>query len=80
MGALATQVGDVLGCGEPDILLKVRKYLGRRFEGLQVQAQSFVHVGMGMSLANDFPGLSAQENFTTNQSILRWVSEMFAAP
>ena len=49
VGALAEHIGDVLGCGEPDIFAKARKYSGRRSGDLRFQEQSIVHVGPEVS-------------------------------
>ena len=42
VGAAATPTGDILGCGEPDLLLKVRRFPKKRFGKLKVQEESFV--------------------------------------
>ena len=55
VGAPTTHIGEVLGCGEPAIFLKARKFRGRRVGGLKSQEQSFAHVGMGWPQANGFP-------------------------
>ena len=64
MGALATHVGDVLGRGEPDVLLQVRDYLGRRSGALQVQGQSPRRVGTEVPKGNDFSFQLAPGHFT----------------
>ena len=54
VGALTAHIDDSLACGEPDILLEVRQYLGRRSGDLKVKEKALVHVGMEPSQANDF--------------------------
>ena len=54
VGSLTAQTDDSLACGEPDILLEVRQYLGRRSGDLKVKEKALVHVGMEPSQANDF--------------------------
>ena len=44
VGALTTHTDKVLGRGEPGVLVKVRKYLGRGFGDLEVRGKSFVNV------------------------------------
>ena len=61
VGTLTTHTDDVPGCGEPDILLEERKYLGRRFGDSDAQEQYFAHVGVDLPEANDFSIQSAQE-------------------
>ena len=39
-GAVATHIEDSSGCGEPDRLLKVRRYLGERSGKLKAQERS----------------------------------------
>ena len=63
-GALTTHTDDVLGCGKQDILLKVRKYLGRRFGYPAVQEQPLARVGTEVSQANDFSLRFTPGNFT----------------
>ena len=56
VGAFATQIDDILGRGESDILAKMRIYSGQRFGGLKLQESSFVHVGMGLAQDNNSSG------------------------
>ena len=45
VGAFATHIDDILGCGEPDVLPKIRRFPGQRFGAMKSQENSFVHVG-----------------------------------
>ena len=49
------------GCGKPDISLKVRNYVARRFKDLKVQEPSSVHVGLEVPRATDFSAQSIPE-------------------
>ena len=77
--ALTTHIDDVLGCREPAILLRVRKYLERRYWGVKVQKQSFVRVAMELSQVNDFSIQLAQENFTNAPKPMPTVPEVWAS-
>ena len=63
-GRPTTHTGDVLGCGKPDILLKARKYRGRRLGGLNPGGQPFTHFGIEVSQADDFLIRLDEGNFT----------------
>ena len=41
VGALTTHIDDILGCGEPDVLAKIRNFPGARFGELTLQEESF---------------------------------------
>ena len=53
--AFTTRIDDILGCGEPDVLPKIRDFPERRFGGLKLQESSFAHVSMELVQAADFP-------------------------
>ena len=63
MCAITTHLIDILGCGEQDILLEARNYLGRRLRDLEVRGKSSVHVGVELSQATDCSAQLAQESF-----------------
>ena len=52
VGAIATRIDDISGCGEPDLLLKVQRFLEKRFGKFKVQDASAVRVGMGLDRGN----------------------------
>ena len=54
VGAVTTHIDDISGCGEPDLLLKVRCILEKRFDKLVVQGKFFVRVGMELGQQQDF--------------------------
>ena len=54
MVAIATNIDGFIGCGELDVLPKMRGLLVHRFGDSQVQEKSSVHARMDVSLANDF--------------------------
>ena len=59
----ATQIDDVLGCGEPDLLLKVRCFRGKRKGKLEVQEKSFAQVGEEVAQEEDFSATLTREGF-----------------
>ena len=63
---VATHIGDILGCGEPDELLKARCFSEGRFGKLKVQEKSFAHVGMELAREQDFSVALTREDFTKN--------------
>ena len=77
-GAFTTHTDDVSGCGECDLLAKVRKFSENRSGGVQVQDGSFVHVGMTVSLEKDFSVTSTQADFAKNMKLLPTPPELWA--
>ena len=49
VGAFATHIDVLLGCGESDALAKIRTFSEYRFVATKAQEPSYVHVGMGVS-------------------------------
>ena len=64
VGAATTHIEDILECGEPDLLLKVRRFLGNCFSKLKVQGESCAHGGVELAQEGDFSVTSTQEDFT----------------
>ena len=46
VGAFAAHIDDILRRGEPDVLTKMRNFPEQRKGELQLQGESFVHVGV----------------------------------
>ena len=78
-GAIGARVDDILGCGEPDVLPKVRRFSAPRFGGLYVQEKSFAHVGAGLPQATDFSAQSAQKGFAGGLNVTPTSPELWAA-
>ena len=55
MAVFTTHIDDILGCGQPDVLPKIRAYLGQRFGELQLRESSFVGEGTDSVQESDFP-------------------------
>ena len=49
VGAFATHMEDVLGCGEQDVLTKIRVFPENHFGTLKVRESPFVRVGVELS-------------------------------
>ena len=56
----------MLGCGEPDLLLRARCFLGRRVGKLKVEEESFAQAGAAPAREKDFPAAWTEEDFTNN--------------
>ena len=70
-GAFATQIDDILGRGEPDVLAKMRACLEQRFGELNLRELSFVHVSMEIARGHAFSATRTQSDFAQNlQSLL----------
>ena len=63
VGAFATHIDDILGCGEPDVLPKIRRSSGQRFGAMKLQETSFVHVGVELNQNANFSAALKQEEF-----------------
>ena len=50
VAAIGAYIDDILGCGEPDLSLKVRRFPESRPGKLTVQETSCLHVGMELGL------------------------------
>ena len=73
-----THIDDILGCGEPDILAKARKFPVGRFGKLEVQEGSFVHVGMELAHEKDFSATLTEADFAKNVKLLPTSPEPWA--
>ena len=69
VGAIARNIGDFSGCGEPDLLLKARRFSERRFGKLKVQETPLMHMGMALAQEDDFSATSTQEDFAKNPQL-----------
>ena len=78
-GALATHIGDNLGCGEPDILPEIRRFSEQRFGAMKLQENSFVHVGIELNQEANFSATLTQEGFAKNPHPLGTSPELRAA-
>ena len=54
VGVFTTHIDDILGCGEPGVMDKLRQFLELRFGKLKVQEKQFVHVGMELAQDSSF--------------------------
>ena len=54
VGAFATHIDDILGCGEPDVSPKIRGFPGQRYGATKFQEDSFVDVGMELEQEANF--------------------------
>ena len=77
-GAIATRAGDILGFGEPDSLLKARRFSAERFGKLEAQGEPFVHAGMELAQGKDFSVTLTQEDFAQNLKPLPTSPELWA--
>ena len=66
VGAFTAHMEDILGCGEQDVLNKIRQLSGEQFGKLQLQESSFVHAGLGLSRESDFSVILTQYGFAQN--------------
>ena len=79
VGVFATRTHDVLGGGEPDVLIRIRKFPGRRLGELKLQESSFLHVGMELAQESEFPAALTQDEFATNLQALPTSPQLWAA-
>ena len=49
VGASTTHIDDILGCGEPGVMEKLRQFSELRFGEFKLQEKQFVHVGMELT-------------------------------
>ena len=78
-GVFTTHIDDILGCGEPDVLPKIRGFSGQRRGAMKLQENSFVHVGVGLRRDADFSATLAQVDFPKNLQPLRASPDFWAA-
>ena len=79
VGASATHIDDILGCGEPDVLTKMRNFSGQRFGKLGLQEESFAHVGMELVWDSTFSAALTQGDSTKNLQPLGTSPQLWAA-
>ena len=70
VGALATHIDDILGCGVPDLLVKVRGFSDKRCGEMEAQEESPVPAGMELGQEKDFSVTSTHADFTKNLKLL----------
>ena len=78
-GAFATHIDDIPGCGEPDVLAKMRICPEQRFGALKLQEPSFVHVGMELAQDAVFSATLAQCDFAKNSQPIPTTPKPLAA-
>ena len=79
MGAFATHIDDILGCGEPDVLPKIRGFSEQRFGAMKLQENSFVRVGVELNQEANFSVTLTQEEFAKNLQPVGTSPELWAA-
>ena len=75
-----THIGDIPGCGEPEVLPKVRDFSEERFVELKLQGSPFVRVGMDLAQGSDFsvtlaPDCSAGTSIPLPPSLPLWADQ-----
>ena len=70
VGAAATHIGDILGCGKCGIMGKVRTYLARRFRAAEIREAAFNHACMGILQRKDFLLTVTQKTRTDELQLL----------
>ena len=78
-GAFTTRIDDILGCGEPGVMEKLRQFLELRFGELKLQEKHFVHVGMELSQDDSFSVTLTQKEFTEKLQPLGTSPQLWAA-
>ena len=66
VGAFTTHIDDILGCGEPDVLPKIRGFSEQRFGAMKLQENSSVHASVGLNQEANFSATLTQADFTKN--------------
>ena len=74
-----TDIGDILRCGAPDALPKIREFPEQRFGTIKLLENSFVHVGMELEQADNFSVTLTHADFTKNLQHLGTSPELWAA-
>ena len=64
MGAFTTHIDDILGCGAPDVLPKIRPFSEHSFGAINLQETPFVHFGVELNEEANFPATLTQEEQT----------------
>ena len=65
VGAFIARIGDILGCGDQDVLSRIQTFLEARPGKLELQEASFAHAGLEVSHANDYSARLAQAGFSS---------------
>ena len=77
-GAITAHIADILGCGEPDLLLGARGFLQRGLGQLEANEKIFARVGADLPRETNFSATSTQEDFTESPGPLPTSPEMWA--
>ena len=79
VGAFTDYIDEILGCGEPDVLRKIRDYLAQRFSESKLQESSLVHVGIESEQDDNFSAPLTQDEFAQNLKPLRTAAQLRAS-
>ena len=79
VGAFATHIDDIFGCGEPHVSAKMRNFSEQRFGEMKLQGESCVHVGMELVQDSAFSATLTQGNLTGNLQPLNTSPPLSAA-
>ena len=61
VGVFATHIDDILGCGEPGVMDKLRQFSELRFGKLKVQEKQSVHVGLELAQDSSYASAHGEE-------------------
>ena len=78
-GAFITHIDDILGCGEPDVLPKIRGSSGQRFGELKLRESPFANVGMELAQESDHSAALTQDESAQNLKPLPSTPQLWAA-
>ena len=70
VGAIATHIDGIPGCGGPDLPLNVRRFSEKWSGKLKVQEKPFVRMSMVLAQAKDFSATLTREDSTENLELL----------
>ena len=79
VGASATHIDDISGCGEPDALEKICHFSEKRFRTMKLQEDSFAHVGIELVQDSNFSATLTQAEFAKNLQPLGTSPQLWAA-
>ena len=79
MGAFATHIDDILGCGEPGDMEKLRQFSELRFGELKLLESTSVHVRMELSQDSSFSIALTQKDFAEKLQPLGTSPQLWAA-
>ena len=79
VGPYANHIGDIVGCGESEVIAKIRVFSDYRFESRGCTRSPPPHVGMVLPRGDDFSVQTTQEDFRKNVRRLPTSPELRAA-